>query len=141
MADSSGKYGFIDGDKNLITECQYQSVFGVSEKIARAVDFEGNYLFLNQSGKLITKEGFSDANDFSEGFAAVKKDEKWGFLNTSGKMAVACQFDVATEFHEGLAAVKTGENWYYIDQAGKTVFQEEYEDALHFSEGMRLMLF
>ncbi len=136
VADSSGKYGFLDGDKNLIVDCQYMNVLGVSEQIARVIDMDQNYLFLDYSGKMITEEVFQDANDFSEGFAAVEKEEKWGFINTSGKIAIACQYDNVTEFHEGLVAVEKDGNWHYIDQRGKEVFEEEYEDAMYFSEGL-----
>lgn len=136
VADSSGKYGFLDKDKNLIVECQYMNVLGVSEQIARVIDLDQNYLFLDYSGKLITEEVFQDANDFSEGLAAVEKEGKWGFINTSGKIAIACQYDNVTEFREGLAAVEIDGNWHYINQRGKEVFEEEYEDALYFSEGL-----
>lgn len=136
VADSSGKYGFLDGDKNLIVEHQYTHVAGVSEQIARVTDQDYNYLFLDYNGKLITEESFPDANDFSEGLAAVEKEGGWGFINTSGKIAIACQYDHVTEFHEGLAAVETDEKWHYIDKTGKTVFEGEYEDVLYFSEGM-----
>lgn len=136
VADSSGKYGFLDKDKNLIVECQYMNVLGVSEQIARVIDLDQNYLFLDYSGKLITEEVFQDANDFSEGLAAAEKEGKWGFINTSGKIAIACQYDNVTEFREGLAAVEIDENWHYINQRGKEVFEEEYEDALYFSEGL-----
>lgn len=136
VSDSSGKYGFLDGDKNLIVECQYMNVLGVSEQIARVVDWDQNYLFLDYSGKMISEETFQDANDFSEGLAAVEKGEKWGFINTSGRIAIACQYDNVTEFREGLAAVEIDGNWHYIDQRGKSVFEEVYEDALYFSEGL-----
>ena len=136
VEDSSGKYGFLDGDKNLIVECQYMNVLGVSEQIARVVDWDQNYLFLDYSGKMISEETFQDANDFSEGFAAVEKEEKWGFINTSGKIVITCQYDNVTEFHEGIAAVEADGKWHYIDQRGKSVFEEEYEAALYFSEGL-----
>ena len=136
VKDSSGKYGFLDGDKNLIVECQYMNVWGVSEQIARVVDWDQNYLFLDYSGKMISEETFQDANDFSEGFAAVEKEEKWGFINTSGKIVITCQYDNVTEFHEGIAAVEADGKWHYIDQRGKSVFKEEYESALYFSEGL-----
>ncbi|MCM1127785.1 MAG: WG repeat-containing protein [Lachnospiraceae bacterium] len=136
VADDSDQYGFIDGEKNVIVECQYAHVAGVSEQIAIVLDSENNYLFLNADGKLITKETFEDAGNFSEGYVAVMKDGKWGFLNKSGKIAATCEYDYVTEFREGLAAVKRDESWFYIDKNGKKAFEGEYEDAQYFSEGL-----
>lgn len=125
VADSSGKYGFLDGDKNLIVEHQYTHVAGVSEQIARVTDQDYNYLFLDYNGKLITEESFPDANDFSEGLAAVEKEGGWGFIDKNGSLRIDFQYEDAGNFREGKAAVaKTMDGyqeWAYINEDNEVV--------------------
>lgn len=80
---------------------------------------------------------------FSEGYAAVLKDGKWGYINIKGEEVISCQYSNPYEeytsgaFHEGLAAVQKEGKWGYIDTKGKEVvpIDIEAEIAGHFSEG------
>ena len=62
---------------------------------------------------------------YSEGYAAVQKDGKWGFVDEAGQCVIPCQYDEVEDFSEGLAAVKDadhngkGEQWAYIDTKGE----------------------
>ncbi len=64
---------------------------------------------------------YEDAQEFSEGLAAVKKDGKWGYINEQGKVVVPFQYDVAYIFNEGYAVVGTIEH-------GATRETEEWVD-------------
>ena len=46
------------------------------------------------------------ARYYSEGYAAVQKDGKWGFVDEAGQCVIPCQYDEVGDFSEGLAAVK-----------------------------------
>ena len=65
------------------------------------------------------------ARYYSEGYAAVQKDGKWGFVDEAGQCVIPCQYDEVGDFSEGLAAVKDadhngkGEQWAYIDTKGE----------------------
>ena len=85
--------------------------------------------------ELLGEVDWEDAKDFSEGFAAVKKDGKWGFINTDGELIIDCVYDSVGSFSEGLCAVQTGYEWDYIDADGKTVIDGNFEAANKFSEG------
>jgi len=50
---------------------------------------------------------YEDAQEFSEGLAAVKKDGKWGYIDETGKVVIPFQYDVAYVFNEGCAVVGT----------------------------------
>ena len=79
--------------------------------------------------------GFDDARDFKEGFAAVKKDGKWGYINTKGEQIVKCKFDGAGNFSEGFAVVFKDGKCGYINTKGEQAIECKFDDACDFSEG------
>lgn len=92
--------------------------------------------FVNKSGNLITQEGFDYAADFSEGFAAVILNGRWGFIDEQGRWAISPQFDDAGPFSGGLAAAKTKGEWGYIDKTGRFVIEPNFWTASPFTEGV-----
>ena len=62
-----------------------------------------------------------NAGDFSEGFASVKSNDKWGFIDTKGKMVIPCVYDYARSFSKGFASVESNEKWGVINQSGEFV--------------------
>ena len=70
---------------------------------------------------------------FSEGLAAVCKNNKWGYINTKGEEVIPCQFSCASLFKDGLAAAGGG----YINTKGEIVISEVPEGfSGYFSEGL-----
>ena len=64
---------------------------------------------------------------FSEGLAAVSKDNKWGYINTKGQEVIPTQIDAfcVGRFSEGLAFVakeKDKEVFSVIDAKGNIIF-------------------
>ena len=82
---------------------------------------------------------YDDAEDFSEGLAAVKLNEKWGFVDRTGQMAIPCQYDSAGQFSDGLAAVRLNGKWGFIDQTGRVVIPCQYDSAGQFDDGLALV--
>lgn len=65
---------------------------------------------------------YDELYPFSEGLAAVKKNEKFGFINTKGELVIPCQYQYAGSFKEGLACVVKDEednNISFIDAKGE----------------------
>lgn len=65
---------------------------------------------------------YDELYPFSEGLAAVKKNEKFGFINTKGELVIPCQYQYAGSFKDGLACVVKDEgdnNISFIDAKGK----------------------
>ena len=79
---------------------------------------------------------FDRVGDFSEGFAAVKKDDKWGYINTKGEQIIECKFDDFDDFNEGFAAVKKDGKWEYINSKGEQIVECKFDDAWGFNEGL-----
>lgn len=51
------------------------------------------------------KPQYEDAQGFSDGLAAVKKNGKWGYIDTDGKVVIPFRYDQAYPFNEGKAVV------------------------------------
>ena len=78
---------------------------------------------------------FEDARDFSQGFAAVKLDGKWGFIDETGEYIVPPCYSDAREFSSGFAAV-LDRKWGYINKQGEPVVPCQFDDALAFLHGV-----
>lgn len=86
---------------------------------------------------LYTLEGeWEGAKNFSEGYAAVKKEGKWGYIDTEGNVVIQPKYDGANSFSEGLAAVQTNGKWGYIDTTGNVVIPFTLQSTFAFSEGL-----
>jgi acyl carrier protein len=62
---------------------------------------------------------------FSEGFAWVKSNNKYGFIDTTGKELVPYKYDDAGDFSGGIACVKSKDKELYIDKQGNEYATEE----------------
>ena len=77
---------------------------------------------------------------FSEGYAAVCKNGKWGYIDKTGQEVIPCKYDWANPFHEGLASVRISydSGYGFIDTTGREVIRHrrEIEVPGEFSEGL-----
>jgi len=141
-------WGMIDSKGNYILEPICKSIFDWKDGIARLEkvlsttgsgwtnQYDGQYGFINSSGKLITDFSFGYANDFSNGLAAVNKDQKWGFIDTSGQLVIPFQFDNIHQFqNEGCIALLDGK-WGLIDRNGKWKLENKFQSLSDFSFGL-----
>lgn len=83
---------------------------------------------------------YDDLSLFSEGYATVCKNGKWGYIDKTGQEVIPCKYDLANPFHEGLASVQIsyGSGWGFIDTLGREVIRHrsEIEVPGEFSEGL-----
>ncbi len=100
--------------------------------------------FIDKTGEVVvgkTKNKhvgkFEDADDFSEGLAAVKMGKKWGYIDTKDQIVIPYQFHEAKGFSESLApATIDGQKWGFIDRTGHFVITPTFTAAEGFSEGL-----
>lgn len=114
----------------LINEDNYCSCGGV------IFASTGNgYDMYGTDGKLIAATGFEDAETFfTDDYAAVKRDGKWGFVDKTGKMILEPQFAGARSFGHSVGAVCNDAGlWGFITKSGRVVIDYQYEDAKAFS--------
>jgi hypothetical protein len=105
-----------------------------------SANYDCKWAFIDKSGKPISDGRFDDAQDFSEGLAAVFLDNKWGFVDLSGKIVIPPTFERVDSFSEGLAAVgRKGEKTGFIDRTGAFVIRPQFDYAESFSNGRALV--
>jgi hypothetical protein len=63
---------------------------------------------------------------YSEGYATVLKNGKYGFIDTKGESIVRCKYDAVAPFLHGLAAVMDEDKVGFIDTNGKEVIPCKY---------------
>lgn len=79
----------------------------------------GLWGYCSVDGKTVIEAVYESACGFSEGFAAVKKDGKWGFINTSGKIVIPFKFDkVYSSYKGGTCRLIKGEEVSVFDYNG-----------------------
>ena len=106
------------------------------------VKFEGdaNYKLINTAD--LSEIGFEceDADLFSDGAAAFKKDGKYGFVDKDGSIYSDPIFDGAKSFSNGYAAFRQNDKWGFINKNGDIVVEPVYDDAMYMdSEGNALV--
>ncbi|MBW4616667.1 MAG: WG repeat-containing protein [Desmonostoc vinosum HA7617-LM4] len=108
------------------------------------------YAYVNQAAQLVVQPQFDYAGKFSEGFAPVRVNNKWGFINLQGQISISPQFDkvgesssfhidddwLSSSFSEGLVGVKLNGKWGFINQSGKLVIPYQYDKVQQFSGGI-----
>ncbi len=101
--------------------------------------YDCRYSFIDKSGKPVSEQRFDDAQDFSEGLAAVRIGEAWGYANRSGQISISPKFEFAEPFSEGLAAVRQAGKTGFIDHSGNYVIPPQFESVDNFSDGRALV--
>lgn len=82
---------------------------------------------------------YDSAKDFSEGLAAVKRNDKWGYIDGTGAVVVPLKYDEVESFSEGLAVVVQDWRYGFIDKTGEVAVPLEYDRVWTFSEGLAVV--
>ena len=98
------------------------------------VENEQKFGFINRNGVEIVKIQYEDADNFSEGLAAVKFNGKWGFINIYGDLVISHKYTFTKPFTNDLAIVYFGNKKFgCIDRNGNVVIEPLYSKLI-FSE-------
>jgi hypothetical protein len=93
------------------------------------VNFDGKYFDLEGNIVIDQNDKYSKVEPFSNGYAAVKKNNKWGYINKKGEIVIPFDFDVANPFSEnGLASVVVNKKTGFINAKGDVVIPLIYEN-------------
>lgn len=109
--EKTNRVGYIDKDGQLI------------------IPFEFDAIVAGEGGESL------EFNDFSEGLAAVSKNDKYGFIDTKGKVVVEPKYEWASSFSDALAIVSVEGLYGAVDKQGKTVIPFEYQALANFYDG------
>lgn len=114
-ASRDGLYGIVNLNGEFIVEPEYDAIKYVSFGVAPAIK-DGECFFINMYGEKVFGP-FEDAESYAYGYAAVKKDGKWGFIDKSGSDATTFIYDEAYSVESDeetgtlFAWVRTGDKW------------------------------
>lgn len=144
--NSYPKYGMLDTSGKEIIPFVYGSFGPFKNGLAKVTgigkNITGVIAYINKANKFIIPYNvyLSDAQDFSEGLAAIKtlKDQLWGFMDTTGKWIVQPKYINVMPFYNGLAAVQVqakNAKWGFIDKTGKEVIAPKYNSVVYTKEG------
>ena len=112
---------------NIIESEEGDGKFVCSEiTILREVDMSGVDLF-------------DDAGGFRDGYAWVRKGDKYNHIGTDGKLLSTEWWDVACSFSDGYAVVEKGYKYNHIDTDGKLLSTEWWDNAWSFSDGYAMV--
>jgi hypothetical protein len=148
------EYAMIDREGNLVFPfCQIPLVV-ISEGLLPVVDpvTHDKFGYADLTGMLVINPVLKLANPFSEGLAAVAKDDnRIVFIDTEGEVVIQTDSFIDPmssdstyqySFSEGLCAIElinkeTNQLQYgYIDKKGDVVIPPVYEQAANFHEGV-----
>ncbi len=147
---SNGKYAYIDDSCVFKTNFNYTDATLFSESKAFVVDSSGALICLSDKfSKLFTLKNVQEVDFFSEGLAAIKKNNKFGFIDTTGSVIIEPKYDQVLSFSDGLCAVASSKikgdsllfSWSFIDKAGKVVLKGPFLEANGFEKGLASVKF
>ena len=72
---------------------------------------------------------------YSEGFAAVERNGRWGFIDRKGRETVRPQYQDVLAYGESRAAVKRDGRWGFIDTTGKETVKPQYDTVWSYKDG------
>ena len=138
-AKTGGRWGVIGLSAQWLVPAEYDGI--IQDELGRCYGQGAVFVRSGAAVCLVANgvpagETYEDARPFSgEGFAAVKKNGKWGFIDNTGEEKTGFVYDDALSFGQHLAAVKKGELWGYINLEGQLVIEPAFIEAKSFSSG------
>lgn len=116
------EWALVDGRANL-TRLEVRDVRPGLASGRLCVQFpDGQWGYIDPTGRPLFGLHWDDARPFSEGFAAVAFDGQWGYVDSQGVKILPYQYDAAGEFRLGLAPVTIGESKAFITKTGQRVW-------------------
>lgn len=134
----NGKWGLLaTNGEEWVVEAAYDGI--IQDELGRC--YAQDAVFVKKDGQVLllidgeqVGDVYEDARPFADGWAAVKKNGKWGFIDTAGVVQIEYQFDDALSFGQHLAAVQIEDRWGYISLYGELVIETEFLEAKSFGD-------
>lgn len=146
MVKKNNQYGIINHEGEVLTAMDFDTTINFSREI----------ILVKKKNKftLITKENLTGEASFgfaakatkekeydqvivsySDDFAVVELDGKYGYINHKGDEVIKLTYDAATIFENGVAAVQKEGKWGAIEKNEKILIPFKYTYLSRFSNG------
>lgn len=142
-------YGFINTKGDTVIYPQFEKVSEFSDGLCMASKDGYKYGYINTSGEWVIEPTFEigasmkiggeydfSEKDFSSGYVAIQKEDKYGVMDKSGKMVLDYKYAFIGKFSEGLAPAKKDSLYGYMDIKGNWIIKPKYNGAEMFSHGL-----
>lgn len=136
-AKINGRWGLVDTGSEWLLQPEHEGI--IQDELGRC--YAQGAVFVKKGDQaILLVDGqqigiYEDAKPFQDGWAAVKKDGKWGFIDIDGTTKIDFQFDDALSFGQHLAAVRQGDLWGYVSLDGRVVIDPTFLEARSFYGG------
>lgn len=135
---SSGKWGFMDNDGNVMIQAEYDFVETFQEGLALVI--KNNRLgYINKSGEIVIPMDYDDGETFVNGLAIVAKDDYYGMVNRVNKVVIPLKYEVLSKFSNGLALVADDKGYGFINELGNEVIPINLSYATEFKNGFAIV--
>ncbi len=94
----------------------------------KAFEKEGKWGYIDNAGKTVIPFIYDYADEFYDGFAAVRIDYRWGFIDQNGKTVIPFDYSGAWSFIDGLAPVFKDNLWGFINQNNELIIDYQYSN-------------
>lgn len=142
-------YGFIGTNGDTLIYPVFEKASEFSDGLCMASKDGYTYGYINTKGEWVIEPtfeigasikmggeyDFSDKN-FSGGYVAVSKDNKYGVMDKTGKLVLDYSLAFIGKFSEGLAPAKKDSLFGYIDIKGNWIVNPKYNGAEAFNSGL-----
>ena len=120
---------------NLICYGQLSDSF-ISTEFKQIRTLNGNKFKLFINGNSVNENLYDEVKKFHEGFAAVKRENKWCYVNINGVEIVPPSYYEVTDFINGFAIVINNKyDKAFLDTSGKMITPMIYYQVSPFQEG------
>lgn len=117
------KWGLLDSYGNNVIKCDYASI-SISDDytLFTLKNYDKGYCVVDRNSNVIVPYGdYSIIDGFTDGYARVKKDNKWGIIDKQGKVALSVEYDNIWFFHK-----KTHYGFTRVSKKGIGVFRFDF---------------
>lgn len=140
--NADGKYGYINGNGEMVIPAQYDDADYFSCGYA-VVEIGSKKYLINTEGKIQTAD-YDSYKDFYNNYSRVRKNNLYGFINKDLQVAVTpIYYSLGDVADNGLAYFKLSSSsdskYGYINTEGKTVIEPQFEGAGSFVNGVAVI--
>jgi len=122
------KYGFIDGNGEVIIKPSYDSVRNFSNGLA-VVSKNNKWGVIDKSNQIIIPIKYLDIKDYSDGLISVleykDKEFLWGYIDKNGNQKISSKYNYVTSVSEDRAFAQYNREVFCIDKSGKVIFKTD----------------
>lgn len=141
----NGLWGYYNLDGQQVIDCQYRSATGFSEGLAAVLidldSTEAFYGFIDKKDHIVLPAIYEYAFPFQEGYAVVKRYDRYGMIDRGGREVLPCKYLEVTPMFQGqfFAIDAVIERAALFNNKFKRMTDYVYENVIAYREGFYLV--